>query len=435
MARPRKNSPIDLTQPVELTSGVIARLSCPFGKEQAFLRDSKAPGLRVRVTASGAKSYVFEAKLNRKTIRRTIGDTRAWTINQARAEANRLRVTLDNGLDPRELAREARLAREAQEAAEIAESVTVGEVWRIYIEARRSRWSDRHYRDHVTMVKVGGTPSKNNLSKLTQPGLLMPLMGLRLVDLTSEAIEEWAERESSTRPARVRLALRLLKAFTGWASEQLEWRDRVDVAAARSRKAREVAGKARPRRDHLQRDQLSAWFARVQEIPNPVVSAYLQCLLLTGARPAELASVAWSDVDFKWDGMVIRDKVEGSRKIPLTPYVSSLIEALPRRNHWVFSSTRSKSGHLEDPRQAHSDACQAAGVVVTLHGLRRSFKSLTEWLDVPVGIVAQIMGHKPSATAEKHYTIRPLDLLRVHHERIEEWILGQAGVLSFNNTR
>jgi hypothetical protein len=37
-------------------------------------------------------------------------------------------------------------------------------------------------------------------------------------------------------------------------------------------------------------------------------------------------------------------------------------------------------------------------------------------------------GHKPSATAEKHYTVRPLDLLRVHHERIEAWILEQAGM-------
>ena len=38
------------------------------------------------------------------------------------------------------------------------------------------------------------------------------------------------------------------------------------------------------------------------------------------------------------------------------------------------------------------------------------------------------MGHKPSATAEKHYTVRPLDLLRVHHEKIEAWILEQAGI-------
>ena len=73
--------------------------------------------------------------------------------------------------------------------------------------------------------------------------------------------------------------------------------------------------------------------------------------------------------------------------------------------------------------------CRAAGLEgLTLHGLRRSFKSLTEWLEIPAGVVAQLMGHKPSATAEKHYTVRPLDLLRVHHERIEAWILEQGDV-------
>ena len=66
---------------------------------------------------------------------------------------------------------------------------------------------------------------------------------------------------------------------------------------------------------------------------------------------------------------------------------------------------------------------------LTFHGLRRSFRSLTEWLEIPAGVVAQIQGHKPSATAEKHYTVRPLDLLRLHHERIEAWILEQAGIV------
>jgi intergrase/recombinase len=53
---------------------------------------------------------------------------------------------------------------------------------------------------------------------------------------------------------------------------------------------------------------------------------------------------------------------------------------------------------------------------------------VTKWLEVPAGVVAQIQGHKPSATAEKHYKVRPLELLRVHHERIEAWILEQAKV-------
>jgi integrase len=90
----------------------------------------------------------------------------------------------------------------------------------------------------------------------------------------------------------------------------------------------------------------------------------------------------------------------------------------------------SASGHITMPRSHLNCACTVAGIEgLTLHGLRRSFKSLTEWLEIPAGVVAQLMGHKPSATAEKHYTVRPLDLLRVHHEKIEAWILEQAGIV------
>ena len=103
---------------------------------------------------------------------------------------------------------------------------------------------------------------------------------------------------------------------------------------------------------------------------------------------------------------------------------------MPRRNEWVFSSLTAADGVLTIQSNQHNEACKVAGIDgLTLHGLRRSFKSLTEWLEIPPGVVAQIMGHKPSATAEKHYTVRPLDLLRVHHEKIEAWILEQAGIV------
>lgn len=71
----------------------------------------------------------------------------------------------------------------------------------------------------------------------------------------------------------------------------------------------------------------------------------------------------------------------------------------------------------------------AAGLPpVSLHGLRRSFGSLSEWCEVPVGVVAQIQDHKPSATAERHYHVRPLELLTMWHAKIEVWILEQAGI-------
>ena len=129
MGRPHKHSVVDLSQPHELTAGLIERLHCPADKSQAFLRDRKAPTLRVRVTLSGAKAFVFEAKLGRQTIRRTIGDVRSWTIEAARAEANRQRVLVDKGADPRELERQAAEARRVTAVREASHARTVGEVW------------------------------------------------------------------------------------------------------------------------------------------------------------------------------------------------------------------------------------------------------------------------------------------------------------------
>jgi hypothetical protein len=89
----------------------------------------------------------------------------------------------------------------------------------------------------------------------------------------------------------------------------------------------------------------------------------------------------------------------------------------------------SASGQLAEPTPGHKRVLIAAGLPdLTLNGLRRSFGTLSEWLECPAGVVAQIMGHKPSAIAEKHYRRRPLDLLRLWHTKIEGWMLEQVGI-------
>lgn len=187
-------------------------------------------------------------------------------------------------------------------------------------------------------------------------------------------------------------------------------------------------GKPKLKHDVLQREQLAAWFNAVRQIRNPIISAYLQTLLLTGARREEVARLRWDDVDFRWNSIRLNDKVEDQRIIPLTPYVASLLSALPRVNEWVFSS-RGETGRLAEPRIAHNQALDIAGLPpLTLHGLRRSFASLSEWTETPAGIAAQIQGHAPQGVREQNYIRRPLDLLRMWHARIEIWMLEQAGI-------
>ncbi|MBP8821507.1 MAG: integrase family protein [Brachymonas sp.] len=425
---------------VRLTAGRVDAFTCPAGKSQAFLWDTEAPALALRVTPTGRKTYVFESRLNGDTIRVTIGTAADWPIEKARGEAQRLKVLVDSGQDPREIERQQQAAQAADKAATAAKveadkvaAVTVGEVWTAYIEQRRPFWGELHYRDHIDKAKAGGLPSgrRGGGKQLTKPGPLAALMPLALKDLDQATIEQWAANEGKTRPSSARLAWRLLTVFLTWCAEQREYAALLpDKNPAKTKKAREALGKAGTKSDVLQREQLAAWFTAVQQIQNPVIAACLQMMLLTGARPGEVLALRWEDVNTQWKGISIRDKVEGTREIPATPYMLHLLAALPRRNEWVFSSPSSASGCLTEPNTPHTRACKAAGLEgLTLHGLRRSFASLTEWLEVPAGVVAQIQGHKPSATAEKHYKVRPLELLRVHHERIEAWILEQAGIV------
>jgi len=439
MARPSKTAAIDFTVTHDLTYGLLERASCPDGVTFVLLRDASKKGLRLRITKAGGKHWQFETRVKGKLFTRALGEWPAVSIDQAKAEAHRLRGLTERGMDPRELERQQAIEKAELQTAATAKlkiaklrTLTLGDVWADYIQQRRPFWGALHYRDHIDKAKAGGLPSgRRGGGKLpTKPGPLASLMSIRMADITPERIEAWAAVEGQTRPSSARLAWRLLTVFFTWCAEQPTYADLLQAKnPAKTRKAREALGKAGTKSDVLQRSQLAAWFAAVQQLQNPTIAASLQVMLLTGARPGEVLSLRWEDVNTKWRGISIRDKVDGIREIPLTPYVEHLFASLPRRNQWVFSSPTSASGCLTEPNTPHTRVCKAAGLDgLTLHGLRRSFKSLTEWLEVPVGVVAQIQGHKPSATAEKHYTVRPLELLAIHHVKIEKWILEQASI-------
>ncbi len=432
------------------TADRIAGFKCKPGKRQSIYWDGKTPGLGLRVTAAGAKAFIFQTDLDGKTIRMTIGDPRTWGIGSAQGEATRLKAMTDQGIDPRQVIADGIAAKEAKAAAlvmqEAREVITVGMAWNEYIAAMKPAWGALHLHDHVKAMQAGGE-KRTRSHKLTAPGALASLATVRLVDLTPEIVTAWAKVEGAKRPARARNARTLLSTFLNWCAAHPTYKAIVTGNAAQSKEAKKHLGKPQKKNDALQREQLTAWFAAVKQIGNPVISAYLQALLLTGARPNELITVRWADVDFQWNSLTIKDKVEGLRVIPLTPYVAQLLARLPRRkltvrqigekgkstekdvpNKFVFSSTTAASGHLVEPRIAHDKACAIAGVEVTLHGLRRSFASLCEWIEVPAGIGAQIQGHKPQGVREQHYIRRPLDLLRMWHAKIEAWILNEAGI-------
>lgn len=419
---------------VRFTAGRLDKFKCPEHQKQAFYFDTDVLGLGVRVLPSGKKSFIFESKMHRKTIRTTIGDIRTWSIESAGIEARRLKSLCDQGIDPRK-EKASKIEKSKLDKEKLQQlAITFAEAWEKYLSAHQTKWSARHLKDHIDLAHQGGEVRKRS-TKLTIPGPIAFLLPLRLSSINSDILEEWLKVEVDSRPTRAALAFRLVRAFLNWCKEQNEYKDLFPHDAHSAKKVRNQVPASNAKDGCLQREQLPYWFKEVLSCSNPVTSAYLQVLLLSGARPEELTELEWPHLDFIWKSIKLSDKVNGTRVIPMTPYIEKLLIGLPRINQWVFSSTRSESGHIEDLRTPYESALGRANIPhLTFYDLRRSFGTLSEWVECPVGIVYQIQGHAKSATAEKHYRVRPLDLLRLWHIKIESWILTEALIITNINS-
>ena len=415
---------------MRLTAGRLESFVCPVGRAQAFLWDTDTPTLALRVSPTGRKTFVFEARLNGATMRLNIGTAKDWPIEKARSEAQRLKVLVDSGIDPRELERQQQADKAAQIAAAAAQALTVGDIWPLYLESgkpkRRDAWKPRYRADLEAMAAQGGEEKKRGKG-LTRPGPLFPLLALPLSAINEDSLKSWHDKEAATGKHQAARALMMFRGFLRWCAARPEYRGMTDRDAGKAAAILESLPSNTRRTDALEAAQVPGWWAGVEQLNNRTASVYLRALLLTGARREELAALTWANVDFQWRKLTIADKVESTRVIPLTPYLAQLLATLPRVGPFVFAS-ESKTGRLTDTRASHAQALKSAAIDhLTIHGLRRSFSLLGEAAGAPAGAIAQVMGHKPSATAEG-YRPRSVDALRPFAEQIEAHILKAAGV-------
>ena len=422
---------------IAFTAGRVSGFKCPSDKKQAFLWDATAPGLGLRVTPAGKPAYVFQSVYQGKDIRITIGGPTAWSIPEAQAKARELQRLIDEGKDPRDLKRDALAAQAEKQAAAAAKleadkaaALTVGDLWPLYLEngrpKRKDAWKPRYRADLEAMAAPGGEKKKRGQG-VTRPGPLYPLLALPLAGVNEDTLKDWYDREAEAGKHQAARALMMFRGFLRWCAARPEYRSLTDRDAGKAAAIVESLPSTTRRTDALEAAQVPGWWVGVEQLSNRTASAYLRALLLTGARREELAALTWANVDFQWRKLTIADKVDSTRTIPLTPYMAHLLATLPRVGPYVFAST-GKAGRITDTRASHAKALQSAAIEgLTIHGLRRSFSLLGEAAGAPAGAIAQVMGHKPSATAEG-YRPRSIDALRPFLEQIERHILEQAAV-------
>src|SRR6202030_1456917 len=132
---------------------------------------------------------------------------------------------------------------------------------------------------------------------------------------TAERLVAWQTEEAKTRANNARQGFELFRTFWRWCATRPEYAAVTDLRAIDSKELRDEVPSRKTKRDVLAKEHLPSWFAAVRTLNNRVASAYLQALVLTGARRDEMATLRWTDVDFQWGSLWVKDKVaEEGRK-------------------------------------------------------------------------------------------------------------------------
>jgi integrase len=259
------------------------------------------PGLALRVTPDGVRTFALRYRLAGQQRRLTIGRYPAMGLGEARTAARAGLEMAMRGEDPAATKAEAKREREAN---------TVAAVVALYVDRNLKR-NTRRWQDAEAMLRrdVVSVWAARPLASITRRDVIA------LVDAI-------ADRGSPVTANRV---LSKIKALFAWAMA----RDLVQVSPAAL-----VAPptKETPRERTIDEAELRAIWPALEAMGYPF-GTLGRLLLLTGQRRGEVAGMAWSEIDLigaTWRISPERSKTRAAHILPLPEAACAILAALPR---------------------------------------------------------------------------------------------------------
>lgn len=406
-----------------LTVERIKRFSCPRSKSQAFLWDEDAQRLSVRVTSSGVKSFVFEGKLDRTTIRWTIGKASDWTIEDARREARRLQTMLDKGIDPREQEAAKRAEKAAnKEAVEAAGKYTLRALLEAYADHLEARGKVKSASGARSVIKVHVLQAEPTLSEKPATSIT----SVEVASLIRQAWEKGKERSAGILRSTIGAAFncgRRAPFDTELPSIFIKFNiqsNPVDVIPT-------IAIRAGNRT--LTKDELKNYMAALGA--DTVDMALKLGLFSGGQRMAAILRAQVSDWNADTKTLRLTDP-KGKRKqprehlLPLGPIAAAIVNDLTDRakakdTALLFPSRNNKTPiHDSAPGPRVSEIAAAmGGEPFDLRDIRRTVETMLAGLGVSRDIRAQLLSHGISGVQAQHYDRH--DYLKEKHAALMRW--------------
>lgn len=412
---------------MRLTKTAVESLPVP-ASGQALYWDDTVKGFGVRVTSTGARSYIAQGRVNGKNRRVTIGQHGRLTCDEARKKAKSALVSLDDGIDPQE---------EKKRAAAL--SVTLRKVADVYCKERRTAKGGELTERSKADILYHVTKSFSDWAD-------KPISGITRA-LCSEKFGELSEKS----PAQANQAFRNLRALMNFAREA--YRSEDDTAILPENPVSVLSGKKmwnadKAKNSYIPLDKVGAvWnFIEKSRTEDPLQSKRTEAdivmfWLLTGARKNEAMELIWDRVNLEAGTWHLPDpKNHNPVTLPLPAPLRSMLEARKpvdtKKGEYVFpaNTSRSKLGHVSTTRDTLAKVSVAAGQSISAHDLRRTFRAVAGKCGIELWKTKLLMNHASADVTITNYTEKQdLRYLAPEAEQISAWIVQQGAIAAAGN--
>ena len=344
MAKPKKS----------LTDRAIRHLQPAAKGKRRIVWDALVPGLGVRVTENGVKTFVLVTRYpgSANPVPRSLGVYGAITLEAARAKARDWLSLIAGGIDPEQHA-----ARKREQT----------------FQAISEQYFLRKAKDHRSRAK----------SEATLARLVYPSFGPRPIEAINRSdIVRLLDRIEDERGPVSRTLGIINRVMNFHASRSDDFRSPIVRGMSR--------GEEQARSRILDDDELRAIWKATADYP--VYGPLLRFILLTATRRSEAGQMRWAELNGEqtWIIPAARYKTNLDHVIPLSELALSV---LPERNgEFVFSKNgREAIGGYGRHKQAIDETSGVSEWVV--HDLRRTARSLLSRAGVASDHAERCLGH------------------------------------------
>ena len=400
---------------VGLTDAKIGAIKPPASGQLEY-PDKLIPGLRLRVGASGAKTFIFRKRVGGKLKNITLGRYGPrFGLADARKMVRDLIVDIGAGKDPTTTNRN-----------RSAGLLTVKAMVETYL---------------ATEVR-GRKRSASEIERILT-SYVVPEIGVRLADSITRAdvtrLVDGVVNADPKRPKRSmgRAVFAQLSAFYSWAMPSL---DRLPANPCRDARKPDPA-KSRER--VLTNAEIKAFWQACEGLERPFGPGF-KLLLLTGQRRSEVFEATWGEfVAGVWTIPADRAKNDCEQIVPLPKQAREIIDGLAEieGTPFLFASRSNPktaaSGFSKATARLHSRMAEILEVdavpAFVLHDLRRTLATGMQRLGVALPVVEAVLNHRSGSRAGIVGVYQRHDYRAEKEAALAAWADEVARIVANNN--